>query len=72
VRPCCLWLDADYAEAGADYHDRRDARNRDHLVRHYQHALTRLGYQVTLTPPGDSHQSPGATTTPIITPGQVA
>jgi transposase len=54
---CIAWAvmkyDADYADAGADYYDRRDARNHDHLVRHHQQALARLGYQVTLTPPGD-------------------
>ena len=45
--------DSDYVHAGTDYYDRRDQRNREHLARHYQQALTRLGYQVTLTPPGD-------------------
>jgi transposase len=45
--------DADYTDAGADYYDRRDQRNHEHLARHHQHALTRLGYQVTLIPPGD-------------------
>ena len=43
---CIAWAvmkhDADYAEAGADYYDRRDARNREHLVRHHQQALARL------------------------------
>ena len=46
--------DGDYADAGADYYDHRDQRNREHLVRHHQQALARLGYQVTLIPPGDS------------------
>jgi transposase len=50
--------DADYAEAGSDYYDRRDARNREHIVRHYQQALTRLGYLVTLTPSDDSIPPP--------------
>ena len=50
--------DGDYTEAGADYYDRRDARNHDHLVRHYQQALARLGYQVTITPPGDGSPPP--------------
>jgi transposase len=50
--------DGDYHEAGADYYDRRDARNRDHLVRHHQQALARLGYQVTLIPPGDGSPPP--------------
>ena len=59
---CIAWAvmkyDADYAEAGADYYDQRDARNHDHLVRHHQQALARLGYQVTLTPPGDGSPPP--------------
>jgi transposase len=50
--------DQDYAEAGEDYYERLDERNRDHLVRHYQQALARLGYQVTLTPPGDGRPPP--------------
>jgi transposase len=50
--------DGDYAEAGADYYDRRDARNHEHLVRHHQQALARLGYQVTLNPPGDGNPPP--------------
>ena len=41
--------DSDYAEAGADYYDRREPRNHEHLARHQ--ALARLGYHVTLTPP---------------------
>jgi transposase len=59
---CIAWAvmkyDSDYAEAGADYYDRRDARNHEHLVRHHQQALARLGYQVTLTPPGDGSPPP--------------
>jgi hypothetical protein len=59
---CIAWAvmkhDADYTEAGADYYDRRDARNHEHLVRHHQQALARLGYQVTLTPPGDGSPPP--------------
>jgi transposase len=50
--------DQDYAEAGEDYYDRLDQRNRDHIVRHHQQALARLGYQVTLTPPGDGSPPP--------------
>jgi transposase len=46
---------ADYTDAGADYYDRRDQRNREHLARRHQHALTRLGYQVTLTAPDGRH-----------------
>jgi len=48
----------DYNEAGEDYYDRLDQRNRDHIVRHHQQALARLGYQVTLTPPGDGRPPP--------------
>jgi hypothetical protein len=59
---CIAWAvmryDGDYAEAGADYYDRRDQRNREHLVRHHQQALTRLGYQITLIPPGDGNPPP--------------
>jgi transposase len=59
---CIAWAvmkyDADYAEAGADYYDRRDQRSHEHLVRHHQQALARLGYQVTLTPPGDGSPPP--------------
>jgi transposase len=59
---CIAWAvmkyDADYAEAGADYYDRRDARNHEHIVRHYQQALTRLGYHVTLTPTDDTSPPP--------------
>jgi transposase len=59
---CIAWAvlayDNDYADAGADYYDRRDARNREHLVRHHQQALTRLGYQVTLIPPGNGSPPP--------------
>jgi transposase len=45
--------DTDYTDAGADYYDRRDQRNHEHLVRHHEQALARLGYRVTLIPPGD-------------------
>jgi transposase len=62
----------DYVDAGTDYYDRRDQRNREHLARHYQQALTRLGYQVTLTPPGDGSPPPAPTTTPSATPHQAA
>jgi transposase len=62
---CIAWAvmrhHAGYADAGADYYDHRDQRNHEHLVRHYQQALIRLGYQVTLTPPGDT--TPPATRT---------
>ncbi len=59
-------------EAGADYYDRRDARNRDHLVRHHQQALTRLGYQVTLAGPGDSRPLTGTDTPSTGNPRQAA
>jgi transposase len=59
---CIAWAvmtyDSDYTDAGADYYDRRDQRNHEHLVRHHQQALARLGYQVTLTPPGDGSPPP--------------
>jgi transposase len=54
---CVAWAilsrGEDYAEAGEDYYEQRDRRNREHLIRHHQQALARLGCQVTLTPPGD-------------------
>ena len=35
--------DGDYTEAGADFYEHRDERNREHLIRYHQQALTRLG-----------------------------
>jgi hypothetical protein len=64
--------DSDYTDAGAGYYDRRDQRNREHLARHYQQALARLGYQVALTPPGDGSPPPAPTTTPPATPHRAA
>jgi transposase len=65
---CIAWAvrkhDSDYTEAGAGYYDHRDQRNHKHLVRHHQQALARLGYQVTLTPPGDGSPPPGAGSQP--------
>ena len=59
---CIAWAvmkhNGDYAEAGADYYDQRDQRNHEHLVKHHQEALSRLGYQVTLIPPGDGSPPP--------------
>jgi hypothetical protein len=52
--------DGDYTEAGADYYDHRDQRNHEHLAHHHQQALARLGYQVTLIPPGDDSPPPGS------------
>ena len=49
----------DYADAGEDYYDQRDQRNREHLIHHHQQALARLGCQVTLVPPGDGSPPPG-------------
>jgi transposase len=61
---CIAWAvirhDQDYAEAGEQYYEQRDQRNREHLVRHYQQALARLGYQVMLTGPGDGNPPPGS------------
>jgi transposase len=68
---CIAWAvmkhDSDYTEAGADYYDHRDRRNHEHLVRHHEQALARLGYQVTLLPPGDGRPPPD---TPPATPVQ--
>jgi hypothetical protein len=77
---CIAWAvmkhDQDHADADADadhhYYEQRDQRNREHLVRHYQHALTRLGYQVTLIPPGDGRPPPGTDTPPTAAPEQAA
>ncbi len=74
---CIAWAvmtyDGDYAEAGEDYYEQRDQRNREHLVRHHQQALARLGYQVSLIPPGDGSPPPGThTPPPTTTQGQAA
>jgi len=70
---CIAWAvmarGQDYADAGEDYYDQRDQRNREHLIRHHQQALARLGCQVTLVPPGDGSPPPG-TASPH--PGQPA
>jgi transposase len=54
---CIAWAvlsrGEDYAEAGEGYYQQRDRRDREHLIRHHQQALARLGCQVTLIPPGD-------------------
>ena len=64
---CIAWAvmkyDQDYAEAGEDYYDHRDQRNHEHLIRHHQQALARLGYQVTLIPPGDGPPPPSTGST---------
>jgi hypothetical protein len=59
----------DYADAGEDYYDQRDQRNREHLIRHHHQALARLGCQVTLVPRGDDSPPPGTASPP---PGQPA
>jgi transposase len=59
---CIAWAvmryDADYVDAGTDYYERRDQRNREHLVRYHQNALARLGVEVIVTPPGDGAPPP--------------
>ena len=69
---CIAWAvmkhDSDYADAGTDYYDQPDQRNHEHLVRHHQQALARLGYQVTLIPPGDGSPPPGQTAPPASSP----
>lgn len=73
---CIAWAvmryDGDYADAGTDYYDRRDERNREHLIRHHQQALARLGCQIQLIPPGDGSPPPGTDTPPAAAPGQAA
>ena len=73
---CIAWAvmryDGDYTEAGEDYYEQHDQRNHEHLVRHHQQALARLGYQVTLIPPGDPSPPPGTHTPPAAAPGQAA
>ena len=73
---CIAWAvmswDQDYTEAGEQYYEQRDQRNREHLIRHHQQALTRLGYQVTLTGPGDGSPPPGTHSPPAAAPGQAA
>ncbi len=65
---CIAWTvlsrGQDYAEAGEDYYEQRDRRDREHLSRHHRPALTRRGYQVTLIPPGDGSPPPSATSQP--------
>jgi transposase len=72
---CIAWAvlryDGDYVDAGADYYEQRDQRNREHLIRHYQHALARLGYQVVPAAP-DPSPPPGQGAPPSTTQGQAA
>jgi transposase len=53
--------DRDYTEDGDDFYDQRAHRNREHLATRYQQAPSRLGYQVTLIPPGDGGPPPAQT-----------
>jgi hypothetical protein len=62
--------DGDYADA--DYYERRDQRNREHLVRYHQQALARLGLQAILTEAGDGSPPPSPGTLPPAAPGQAA
>jgi transposase len=69
---CIAWAvmthDQDYLEAGEQYYEQRDQRNREHLIRHHQQALTPLGCHVTLVPPGDGSPPPGTATPPPAAP----
>jgi transposase len=49
-----------YAEQGEDFYERRQEHDRERAAARYQQALTRLGYHVTLTPPGDGSPPPTA------------
>jgi transposase len=73
---CIAWAvmthDQDYADAGEHYYEQRDHRNHEHLVRHHQQALARLGYQIALTGPGDGRPPPGTDRPPATAPGQAA
>ena len=65
---CIAWAvlsrGQDYAEAGEDSYEQRDRRDREHLIRHHQQALARLGCQVTLIPPGDGRPPPSPASSP--------
>ena len=73
---CIAWTvmryDGDYADAGTNYYDHRDERNREHLIRHHQQALARLACQIQLIPPGDGSPPPGADNPARRGPGQAA
>jgi hypothetical protein len=68
---CIAWMVMStgdpYAGQGEDFYDRRDHRNREHIAARHQQALARLGYQVTLIPPGDGRPPPGPDTPPPAT-----
>ena len=65
---CIAWAvmhyDGDYIDVDTDYYERRDQRNREHLVRYHQQALARLGLQVILAEPGDGSPPPAPGTPP--------
>ena len=46
------------------YRKQRDRRDREHIIRHHQQALARLGCQVTLIPPGDGSPPSGTSQQP--------
>ena len=64
--------DAGYIDAGTDYYDRRDQRNREHLIRYHEHALARLGVHVTTSLPGDGSPPPAPHPPPGSSPAQAA
>jgi transposase len=53
-----LRYDSDHIDAGAGYYERRDQRNREHLIRYHQNAPARPGLQVIITQPGDGPPPP--------------
>ena len=68
---CIAWAvmarGQDYADAGEDYYDQRDQRDREHLIRHHQQALAGSATRspssrpVTAPRPGDGpSQHPAA------------
>ena len=69
---CIAWAvmhyDGDYIDVDTDYYERRDQRNREHLVRYHQQALARLGLQVILAEPGDGSPPPAPGTPPPARP----
>jgi len=71
---CIAWAfmryESDYVDAGTDYYERRDQRNREHLFRYHQQALARLGLQAILTEPADGSPPPALGTPPPATPAR--
>ena len=72
---CIAWAvmsqDQDYTDAGEDYYEQRDQRNREHLIRHHQQALagsaTRSPSPALATAARRRHAHPAASA-----PGQAA